>query len=99
MKDYQRLTISLTPEEARALWTDAERGGRIPREQVRFLLRIALGLDEVPPENISQASLLTLRQDVDEFWKIIPDMLARLDKLENGVLSVGELRKLMDEIT
>lgn len=82
MKAYQRLTISLTPEEARALWKDAERGKRIPREQVRFLLRIALGLDEPQAANMSQAELLRVRQDVDEVWKIVPDIMARLDRLE-----------------
>jgi len=48
MTEVTRITVILMPEEAAALSMTAQRDYRRPRDQARYLLRMALGLAADP---------------------------------------------------
>lgn len=58
MTHYTRITVPLGKDEFQALRESSDREYRHPREQARYLLRLALGLTD-PNKNESAIATLT----------------------------------------
>ncbi len=59
--DIKTISVQLTKEERQALYEAATRECRRPEQQVRYILRHALGISELLPQTNSDASGMSLQ--------------------------------------